>query len=112
MKQFLFIYRNPKDRDFNPSPEEMEAIMGQWYEWHDELISKGQFVASEPLKSEGKVISPNNIVTDGPYVEAKELIAGFTLIKAESMEEALKIVKGCPMLIGGEKVEIREILSY
>ena len=112
MNQYLLIYRNDASQQFQPSPEEMQAIMGQWGDFHKTLEEGGHLVASEALQTTGKVLAPGNVVTDGPYVEAKELVGGFTLIKAESMEKAVDLAKECPLHSGGEKIEVREIMKF
>lgn len=63
------------------------------------------------LNSDGKVVKPNNVVTNGAYVEVKELIGGYTIIKATSLDEAAEIAKGCPILAVGGSVEVRQIIS-
>jgi len=61
------------------------------------------------LHGAGKVVNPGNIITDGPYAEIKELIGGYTLVRAESLDEAAEMAKNCPILEMGGNVEIREI---
>ena len=112
MNQYLLIYRNDVSQEFNPSPEQMQAIMEQWGAWHEELAKEDRLVASEALKPSGKILAPDNVVTDGPYVEAKELVGGFTLIKAESYDKAVDIAKGCPLHGTDEKIEVREIMNF
>lgn len=112
MNQYLLIYRNDATQKFQPSPEEMQAIMGQWGAWHETLAKEERLVASEALQTNGKVLAPDNVVTDGPYVESKELVGGFTLIKAESYDKAVEIAKGCPLHSAGEKIEVREIMNF
>ena len=63
------------------------------------------------LGSEGKVVKPNQIVTNGPYVEMKEAVGGYTIIKAANIEEAAELSKGCPILTVGGSVEVRPIIS-
>ena len=63
------------------------------------------------LGTEGKVVKPKNVVTNGPYVEIKETIGGYIIIKAETIDEAAEISKGCPILQGGGNVEVRPIVS-
>ena len=48
-------------------------------------------------------------VTDGPFVEVKDLVAGFTLIEARDLDEAVRLSVGCPILEGGGSVEVRPI---
>ena len=62
------------------------------------------------LSAEGKVVKPGSLVTDGPYVEIKEAIGGYIIVRADSLEEAAEISKGCPILKLGGNVEIRTII--
>jgi hypothetical protein len=61
------------------------------------------------LNASGKVVKPNNVIADGPYMEIKESIGGYSIVKAESLEEAVELAKGCPILTAGGNVEVREI---
>jgi hypothetical protein len=51
-------------------------------------------------------------VTDGPFIEGKELVSGYMLYSAESMEEAIEMSKGCPIYDHEGIVEIRKIHNY
>lgn len=108
MKKFLFIFRHSTDPQSKPSPEEMQALAGQWYAWmqkHSAAILPG----GDGLKPSGRVIR-GGIVSDGPYVEAKEFVASFSLIQAENYDAAVAIAKECP---GDCNVmEIRELGGY
>jgi hypothetical protein len=61
--------------------------------------------------SGSKTIAPGNVITDGPYTEVKEFINGVMYIRAEDIDEAVELAKGCPMLNGGGKVEIRPLVT-
>jgi len=50
-------------------------------------------------------------VTDGPYAELKEIVGGFVIVSAESVDDALALAKGCPALASGGKVEVRDIMD-
>ncbi len=112
MKNFLLVYRN----DYNAlpktdrSPEEMQATMKLWMDWIGGIAAQNKLVdKGSSLAGGGKVVRPNNVVTDGPYTEIKELIGGFSIVKADSMEEAAELSKGCPIFATGGNVEVREI---
>ena len=60
---------------------------------------------------DGKILARKNVVTDGPFAESKEAIAGFFLIQAEALEQAVEIAKGCPGLEFGQTVEVRAIAA-
>jgi hypothetical protein len=47
------------------------------------------------------------VVTDGPFVESKEIVGGFSIVQAETIEAAAELAKGCPALLVGGSVEVR-----
>ena len=110
MKEFMFVFRTdykviPKD-----SPEEMQALTKKWQDWIEGITAQNKLVETgKRLSSDGKVVRANSVITDGPYTEIKESIGGYIFVKGESLEEAVELAKGCPILISGGCVEIREI---
>lgn len=85
--------------------------MPKWIEWIEDVIQQGKFVSSQPLDYQGKIVK-NNGITDGPYVEAKEILAGYLICKVDSIEEAIEISKKCPILIHEHgSIEVRPINS-
>jgi hypothetical protein len=51
------------------------------------------------------------MITDGPYLEAKDIVAGFMIIQAPDLDHAAELAKGCPMLAGDGAVEIRPVAN-
>lgn len=112
MKDYLLVYRNDYKAVPAASPEEKQAEMQKWMDWLGDIAAKNKLVSQgHPLGSAGKVVRANNIITDGPYTEIKELIGGYSIIKADSFEEATELAKGCPILRAGGNVEVRDIVS-
>ena len=62
------------------------------------------------MEHDGKIVTRSNVVTDGPFAESKEAIAGFFIIRADSLEQAVEVAKGCPGLEYGQTVEVRPIV--
>ena len=100
-----------------PSPEtlEMLAEMGRF---NDELTKAGVLMAADGLtpSSQGARVTFSGVqrtVTDGPFAETKELVAGFWIWKCESLQEAIGWVKRCPNPMPGEvsDIEIRPIIE-
>jgi hypothetical protein len=94
-----------------PKKELLEA-MGKI---NQELVKAGIMLAGEGLaaSSQGKrvkFLEEKRVVTDGPFTESKELIAGFWLWQVRSMEEAVEWLKRAPFG-GGEEVEVRRVLG-
>src|SRR3984957_16653270 len=111
MKDFLLVFRDDyKNKPMPSSPDEMQAILKQWMDWIGGIAAQNKLVdRGNRLAGTGKVLKGNNVVTDGPYTEIKELIGGYTIIKAASYDEAVGLSKGCPILKVGGNVEVREI---
>ncbi len=111
MKDFLLVYRNDYKALPQPTPEQQQAEMKKWMDWLGGIAAQNKLTAAgSPLTSTGKVIKPNNVVTNGPYTEIKELIGGYSVIKANTYEDAIELAKGCPIFESGGNVEIREVV--
>lgn len=110
MEKYLFIFRGgDSDRD-TQSPEQWQAHMQKWGAWMKGLAEKGILVGGEPLETAGKQVNgKKKIVTDGPFMEAKETVGGYLMVNASSLDEATEIAKGCPILEHDGKLEVRQI---
>ncbi len=108
MKEFLLIFR--MDYSKRPGvPEQAEQMMQRWMDWLGKIADEGKLVTKgNRLQNSGKILK-NNVVTNGPYTEIKESIGGYSIIKSESYDEAVEKSKGCPVLLVGGSVEVREI---
>jgi hypothetical protein len=110
MKDFLFLYRAGIET-MPVSPEEMQARMQMWMDWMGGIAAQNKLAdRGNRLFTTGKVVQ-SDVVTDGPYTEIKEAILGYSIVKAESYDEAARLAEGCPTLGVGGKVEIREIAA-
>jgi hypothetical protein len=107
MAKFLFIYRESTVSPAQPSPEEMQVLAGQWYAWMQKF-SASILPGGDGLKHTGRVLKAG-LVTDGPYIEAKEIIVSFAIIQADDYDAALAIARACPP---GHTIEIREFAGY
>ena len=108
--QFVFLYR--KDPHATPSPADMQAAWGQWKSWMTKYAK--EILDQPPPRSGPKpggaaAVCRGGTVTDGPYVEGKEIVGGWSFIEAESFEHAVEIAKEVPMF---SSVEIREITTF
>src|SRR5437868_12112529 len=107
MAKFLFIYRESTVSRAQPSPEEMQALQAAWYAWMQKF-SSAIVPGGDGLKHSGRVLKAG-LVTDGPYVEAKEIIVSFAAIQADNYDAALAIARACPP---GPTNEIRGLAGY
>ncbi len=110
MNKYMLILFESDNTYTDFSPEDMQkeiAVHGEWIQQLGEHYDSG-----EPLHQHAKSINgKDKVVTDGPYIESKELVSGFYIINANSLEEATELAKGCPVLRLGGKVEVREVMK-
>jgi len=110
MGNFLYLFRRNESEIPEMSPEQMQQVTQRWINWITELDKAGQLAdRGNRLKKAGKVVRPEGLVTDGPYVELKEAIGGFIVVKADNLDAAAAMAKGCPIFSFGGNVEVREI---
>ncbi|WP_343672099.1 YciI family protein [Chitinophaga sp.] len=113
MNEFLLIFRRDNSKEAQPSPAELQASIKPWQEWLGKLEADGVLVShGNRLRPEGAVIKPGKIVTDGPYADIKESIGGFIVVKAEDLNAATEMGKGCPVLNApwNGSVEVRMLI--
>lgn len=104
------VFRSAGMGDFKPTEEQMAASEKEWMDWFGGIIADGRYAGGVRPEPEGKTILPGNVVTDGPYAEVKEILMGTGVIKADSLDEAVEIAKGCPILKVGGSVEVRPLM--
>jgi len=106
--EYMLLFRGTH-WDKSLSPEEIQNVMSRWIAWFDRLTQEGRAKAGQPLTEKGKIISgkKGQTVVDGPFAESKESIAGYILLQAATLDEAVKIAKECPGLDYGISVEVR-----
>jgi len=112
MKEFMMLFRNEKmEGGEMPSAEQMQAVMSQWQNWIGNIAAQGNYAGTNRLGSEGKTLKPGNVSIDGPYAEVKEMVGGYLIVKADTLDDAIEMAKTCPNLLYGGSVEVRGVLS-
>jgi len=112
MRVIVFVKANKESEAGQMPTTELLAEMGKY---NEQLVNAGVMLAGEGLhpSSKGKRVKfsgQQRTVTDGPFVETKELIAGFWIWKVKSIEEAVDWLKKAPF-DGGTEIEIRPIFE-
>ena len=111
--RFMVLVKADKSSEAGVLPDQkLLTAMGKY---NEELVKAGVMLAAEGLQptSKGarvKFSGPKRTVTDGPFTESKELIAGFWLWQVKSKEEAIEWLKRAPF-DGGTEVEIRQVFE-
>jgi hypothetical protein len=112
MRVMVIVKANEESEAGIMPSQEMLAAMGNF---NEELVKAGIMLDGEGLhpSSKGKRIKfsgGNRVVTDGPFAETRELIAGYWVLKVKSMEEAVDWLKRAPF-DGGAEIEIRPVFE-
>lgn len=111
MVKYMLIYRDSAEPRNPPSPEEMQGFLAMWGQWFEKFATN-IVDGGDGLLPTGRVLKPDGVVSDGPYVEAKEMIGGYSVVQAASYEDAVAIARECPIAKIGGAIEIRELAGY
>jgi len=114
-KKFMCIQRSPRRTSESsaqpatpPSPAQMQEMFASFNAWKDKYKDNIVDMGGK-LMPGGKILSSAG-VTDGPFVEVKEVVGGFMIIAADSWELALEVAKASPGLMSpGSSIEVREL---
>ncbi len=110
----MLLFRFPQS-NIDPSkipPAEFQALAKKWQDWAGGIAAQGRMASNgNRLALEGKVLKPGGVITDGPFVEIREMLGSFIVVKADSLEEATTLAHGCPALDSNGTVEIRPIIG-
>ena len=113
--RFMIMVKATKDSEAGVLPD--EKLLTEMGKFNEELVQAGVMLAGEGLQPSSKGVrvkfsGNKRTVTDGPFAETKELIAGFWLWQVKSKEEAIEWVKRCPNPMKGEsEIEIRQLFE-
>jgi hypothetical protein len=110
MKDYVFLFRGGLDFT-KASPEELQQVIANWKKWTEELSKKGIYSGGDRLtRSDAAVVKGNaKQVVNGPYAESTEIVGGYIKIKADNLQQAIEISKGCPIFNFDGIVEIRKV---
>ena len=112
MEKFMMIIREDLGKMGKLTDEERFSNIPMMLKWVDSLIESGNYIKGEPLLVKGRYVSKDQILSDGPFIEAREGISGYEIIRAENIEQAAAIAQTCPLVQKGLAVrEVRPIAT-
>ena len=116
--RFMILVKATKDSEAGFVPNEQnKQVLTEMGRFNEELVKAGILLAAEGLHPSSRAVrvrfsGATRTVTDGPFAETKELVAGFWLWKCKSLQEAIDWVKRCPNPMPGESdIEIRPVFE-
>ena len=109
MAEYLILIYEREEDYATASPEVMTEVMEAHNRFGEQFGSR--IVSGRALKdAQTATTIRNDVVTDGPFVETKEVLGGYYLVQADDLDEAIEIAKHCPARFGG--VEVRPIQVF
>jgi hypothetical protein len=110
-QDYLLFFRSTV-WDRNMPQEEIDRLMNQLTSWFDDLDTRGLTDGGIRLRVEGRVVRSHKgrFVSDGPFMESKEAIAGYVHVRACGMDEAVTIAQSWPGLAHGLTIEVRPVV--
>lgn len=110
MPRYLCMQRSfPGVASNKPSPSEMQEMYAKFSSWQEKF--KANLVDMGGRLGEGRLVTGGS-AADGPFVEIKELVGGYMIVSAATLDEAIEVARGCPGLVRpGSGVEVFEIRS-
>jgi len=116
MSEFIFLFRSApaEAREVLSTPERAQKSLESWMEWVASLEKAGHLAnPGLPLEHGGAVVKRDKVVIDGPFVEGKDIVLGFMVVRAGDLAEAKTLAARCPMVVGGDgSVEIRPVATF
>jgi hypothetical protein len=111
--QFMLLLRQPHGDGPPPSGADLEGIMVHFRKWMADMEAGGHVLGTNGLAPAGKVLrrARGSMTTDGPLMEAKEIVGGYVLIEARDLEEAVELASACPGLNYAMAVEVRPVMA-
>ena len=111
MEDFVLLFRQPDTDDGNMSQHVMQENFKRWDNWFGGIAAQGRLNnMGIRLGSKGKVLKAGGVISDGPFVEIRERLNGFIVVKADNLEDAVTLAHGCPILEINGTVEVRPFL--
>lgn len=110
MEKFMLIIREDLKKMQTWTREERLADLPTMLKWVEQIAESTGYLAGEPLEPNGRYVRKNEVLSDGPFIESKEGVSGFTIISAENIEQATAIAQMCPLVIRGiAAIEVRPL---
>jgi hypothetical protein len=98
MVEFMLLFRGKDGRSLRLQPDEYQAHIERLTAWMESLQPHGEIVSAEPLGASVKLVrDKGKLITDGPFIEGKEMIGGYCRFRAVSIDAAQAWAQQCPI---------------
>ena len=109
MKEYLILLRGGDDRMAELTEEENAVHMKKWVDYMNDLAEKGHLAGGLPLQTDGRLVTKESVTETVVRSESGEAVGGYLIFKAGDYDQAVELVKGCPIFEHNGNVELREM---
>jgi hypothetical protein len=109
-QEFMLLFRFEPNFNYQPTETDMAEMQQQWGAFIGGLAIQERLVSTHQLGFEGKRIFADSTVQEGINITEKQTLGGNMIVKAGSLDQAVEMAKGCPILSMGGTVEVRNIM--
>jgi hypothetical protein len=113
MRQFMVIFNEKPGTYANLSPQALEEFVQEAGSWMDRMAKEGRYVGGRKLTNEGGRLARREgssyVITDGPYVETKEIVGGYVIVNAADYDEAVELAMSSPPRKYSTSISVREL---
>lgn len=108
--EFMLLFRFEPSTEYQPTEAEMAAQHQAWGAFIGNIAIQERLVSTHQLGFSGKQIFADSSITDGISVLANQTLGGNMIVRANDLDHAVEIAKGCPILQMGGTVEVRDVV--
>ena len=112
MEKFLLIIREDLEKLRKWGEEERYDGIREMDVWVKTLVQNGNYISGDALHIKGGYVTKDNVLSDGPFIEAKEGISGTIILDAKDLQDAISIAQTCPLVQNGNMaIEVRPLMG-
>ncbi len=109
-KEFMLLFRFEPSNDYQPTEADRTAQQQAWGAFIGHIAIQERLVSTHQLGFVGKQIAADSTVSEGISVLANQTLGGNMVVRANDLDQAVEIAKGCPILHIGGSVEVRDVV--
>jgi hypothetical protein len=112
MEKFLFIIREDLSKLKKWNEEQRYNAIREMDIWVKSLLEKGNYLSGDALRIAGRYVSKSQVLSDGPFIEAKEGISGIIFMEATDLQDAVSLAQTCSFVKSGDMaIEVRPLMG-
>ena len=112
MEKFLFIIREDLNKLKQWSEEERYTAIREMDKWVKCLVEKDNYISGDALRIAGSYVNKSHVLSDGPFIEAKEGISGIIFMQATDLQDAISLAQTCSFVQSGDMaIEVRPLMG-